>query len=209
LVLGNEAHGIMSNKEKIVRGYEAQQTLIEYKKALKADPLKAQELRAKFNDPVWMDQTFRYFGYGVYYNDDPAVMHANAFKTVPPVSLTFYAFHIMVGLGMHFLLLFVVVLWLVYKEKLNNNRWVLWTAVWTIPLAYIASQSGWIVAEVGRQPWVIQDLMTTMSAVSNIDSTSVMITFFLFVVVFAALVFAEFRIMFKQIKKGPNKHFRI
>jgi cytochrome d ubiquinol oxidase subunit I len=204
LVLGNEAHGILSTKEKIRRGYEAQQTLVDYKKAQKNDPIKAQELRAKFDDKVWMDQTFRYFGYGVYYNEDPAVLHANAFKTVPPVSLTFYAFHIMVGLGMHFLLLFVVILWLIYKNKLNNNRWVLWTAVWTIPLAYIAQQSGWIVAEVGRQPWVIQDLMTTMSAVSQIDTTSVMITFWLFVVTFAALVFAEFRIMFKQIKNGPN-----
>ncbi|MFT3740490.1 MAG: cytochrome ubiquinol oxidase subunit I [Breznakibacter sp.] len=204
LVLGNAEHGIMPTEEKIKRGYEAQQALLAYKQAQKGDPVRFEELKAKFSDEEWLNHTFRYFGYGVYYDANPEVLKANAYRTVPPVSLSFYAFHIMVGLGMHFILLFVVVLWLVYKNKLYNNRWVLWTAVWTIPLAYIASQSGWIVAEVGRQPWVIQDLMTTLSAVSQIDTTSVMITFWLFVVTFAALVFAEIRIMLKQIKVGPN-----
>lgn len=204
LVHGNEARGIISVKEKIERGYEAQQTLRAYKDAKKNDAVLYEQLKAKFEDQVWLDNYFKYFGYGIYYDKDPAKLESNIYKTVPPVSLTFYAFRIMVGLGMHFLLLFIVLLWLIKKGNLEKTKFVLWTAVWTIPLAYVASEAGWIVAEVGRQPWVIQNLMTTMSAVSNIDSTSVIVTFFLFVTLFAGLVFAEFRIMLKQIKVGPN-----
>jgi cytochrome d ubiquinol oxidase subunit I len=74
-----------------------------------------------------------------------------------------------------------------------------------MPLAYLASESGWIVAEMGRQPWVIQDLMPSMTAVSNINTTSVQITFALFFIVFTALLIAEVKIMLTQIKLGPNK----
>jgi cytochrome d ubiquinol oxidase subunit I len=74
-----------------------------------------------------------------------------------------------------------------------------------IPLAYLATQLGWMVAEFGRQPWVIQDLMLTTTAVSNINTASVKITFFLFAFIFTGLLIAEIGIMFKQIKKGPKE----
>ena len=205
LVLGNEEKGIMSYKEKIKRGHEAQQTLAAFKKAQKENSPELASLRAKFDNKEWTNNYFRYFGYGSYYDADPAQLEKNAFKMVPPISLTFYSFHIMVILGAHFLLLFIVVLWLTFKNKLANNKIVLWTAVWTIPLVYVASQAGWIVAEVGRQPWVIQDLMTTAQAVSQIDTGSVMITFWLFAVTFTALLIAEVKILTRQIKIGPKK----
>jgi cytochrome d ubiquinol oxidase subunit I len=205
LVLGNDEQAILSYKEKIRRGYEAQQTLKALKEAQKNDPVLYQTLKAKFEDEEWLNTTFQYFGYGSYYNEDPVKLEANAFQLVPPISLSFYAFHIMVGLGMHFLALFVVLLWLALKNRLHQYRFVLWTALFTIPLVYIASQSGWIVAEVGRQPWVIQDLMTTKMAVSQIDVSSVKITFFLFALTFIALAVAEVRIMVKQINKGPKE----
>ena len=81
---------------------------------------------------------------------------------------------------------------------------LLWLSLWTIPLAYIASQAGWVVAEVGRQPWVIQDLLPTVAAVSMIDATSVQITFALFAAIFTALLIAEIMIMMKQIRIGPK-----
>lgn len=197
----------MSYHEKIERGYEAQQALLAFKAAQKEDP-RGEEflaLEAKFKDPEFIENKMRYFGYGNFYDPDPEKLNANAFKMVPPISMTFYAFHIMVLLGGYFLLLFAMVLYLVLKNKLHNKIWLLWICVWTIPLAYVASQSGWIVAEVGRQPWVIQDLMPTMKAVTHIDTTSVMITFFLFTFVFIGLFIAEVRIMLKQIKVGPKK----
>ncbi len=205
LILGNAKHNIMGYKEKILRGYEAQQTLIAYKKAKKENSSDLAELRARFDDEQWMDDYFKYFGYGSYYSEDALQLEKNAFTMIPPISLTFYAFHIMVILGGHFLLLFMVILWLLYKNTIEEKTYVLWTAVWTIPLVYIASQAGWIVAEVGRQPWVIQDLMTTSKAVSQIDTGSVMITFWLFAFTFTALLIAEIKIMTKQIKIGPKK----
>ena len=72
-------------------------------------------------------------------------------------------------------------------------------------MAYVAQEAGWIVAEVGRQPWVIQDLMPTIAAVSKIDSSNVIITFFLFLAVFTALLIAEIKILLGQIKKGPEQ----
>jgi cytochrome d ubiquinol oxidase subunit I len=110
-----------------------------------------------------------------------------------------------VTLGGHFLILFAVVLFFLYKQRLQKMRWLLWVALWTMPLAYLAQESGWVIAEMGRQPWVIQDLMPTMTAISNIDSNAVMITFALFFITFTALLIAEIKIMTKQIKLGPNQ----
>lgn len=207
LIMGNEERGIMSYHEKIRRGYKAQQALVAYKKAQKEDPEgeEYKALRARFEDPEFNDDYMRYFGYGNYYDPDPEKLEANAFRMVPPISMTFYAFHIMVMLGGYFLILFIVVLYLVFRNTLHTKKWLLWICVWTIPLAYVASQAGWIVAEVGRQPWVIQDLMPTMKAVTNIDAGAVMTTFFLFTVVFIGLFIAEVKIMLKQIKIGPKK----
>jgi cytochrome bd ubiquinol oxidase subunit I len=136
---------------------------------------------------------FPYFGYA-YLNSPQSV--------IPNVPLTFYSFHLMVYLGFYFIILFVVVLYLVTNNKLEEKRWLLRLCLWTIPLVYLASQAGWIVAELGRQPWVIQDLMPTMAAVSKIDSSAVMITFSLFAALFTTLLIAEIMIMVKQVKIG-------
>jgi cytochrome d ubiquinol oxidase subunit I len=81
---------------------------------------------------------------------------------------------------------------------------MLYLSIWSVPLVYIASQAGWVVAEMGRQPWTIQDLLPTIAAVSRIDSSSVMVTFFLFFVLFTILLIAELKILFAQIRKGPK-----
>jgi cytochrome d ubiquinol oxidase subunit I len=196
LVQGNEKRGIMSYYEKIERGKIAIQTLADYKAAVKHfDSDRAAELRAKFEDETWMNDYFKYFGYGYY--DNPKDL-------IPPVPVSFYSFHIMVGLGVHFMVMFILSLSFLYFRKLMKKRWFLILSIITIPLVYIASMAGWMVAEFGRQPWVIQDLMPTIAAVSQIDATSVKITFWLFVLTFSVLFLAEIRIMLSQIKKGPN-----
>lgn len=192
LMEGNEEHGIMSAAEKITRGKLAIDALAEYKAAKKAnDAEKLAEAQSI------LDENFKYFGYG-YFVDDPS-------RLVPNVPLTFYSFHIMVALGFWFLVFFAIVLLLVYKDKISQARFWLIMGIVNIPLAYIASQSGWVTAEMGRQPWVIQDLMPTMTAVSHLDVNAVITTFILFAVVFTALLIAELRIMFKTIKNGPKQ----
>lgn len=142
-------------------------------------------------------ENFKYFGYG-YFND--------VNEAVPPVALTFYAFHLMVIAGGYLLLFFVVVLFLVYKKKQwLGSRIVQWMGLLTIPVVWICSQSGWITAEVGRQPWIIQDLMPTRAAISDISASSVQITFWMFVVLFTGLLVAEVCIMLKVIGRRSKE----
>ncbi len=196
LLRGNEAEGIMSYSDRIERGKVAIQTLKDYKQAVDDKDLeKSSVLRAKFDDAGFLENYFRYFGYGYY--DDPA-------DIVPSVPISFYSFHIMVILGAHFMLLFLVVFFLLYKDVLHHKKWILFTAIFTIPLVYLASMAGWMLAEFGRQPWVIQDLLPTIAAVSRIDSSSVIITFWLFAILFTTLLIAEIKIMAGQVKKGPE-----
>lgn len=191
LIEGNEEQGLIPAATKIQMGKKAINALAAYKKAKKA----GDETRAAVQLQI-LETNYKYFGYG-YFENDPQ-------RLIPSVPMSFYSFHLMVMLGGWFLLFFMMMLWLVKKERIEKNKLWLRLAIITVPLAYIASQSGWLVAEMGRQPWVIQDLMPTLSAVSNIDTTSVQITFALFAVVFTALAIAEVKIMLKQINIGPK-----
>jgi cytochrome d ubiquinol oxidase subunit I len=147
-------------------------------------------------DPGFQENYFRYFGYG--FIDDPQ-------QLIPNVPLSFYSFHLMVGLGFYFLILFVLMFIFAFRNTLERRRGWLRLAIWTIPLAYLATIFGWTVAEMGRQPWVIQDLMPTFAAVSKIDAGMVQTTFWLFAAIFTTLAIAEVRIMTRQIKLGPKE----
>ena len=143
--------------------------------------------------------SYRYFGYG--YLSSP-------YDAVPPVGITFYSFHIMVILGGYLLLFFVVVLWAVFrKQSWLNNRWAAWIGMLTVPIIYVCSQAGWVTAEVGRQPWIIQDLMPVQAAISDIPASTVVLTFWLFALMFTAFLAAEVCIMLRQISKGSNAKY--
>ena len=74
-----------------------------------------------------------------------------------------------------------------------------------IPMVYISSQSGWIVAEVGRQPWTIQDLLPVQAAASAVEPGNIYATLAIFFIMFTLLLVAELRILWNQIKNGPEK----
>ncbi|HRZ96340.1 MAG TPA: cytochrome ubiquinol oxidase subunit I [Paludibacter sp.] len=182
----------LSFAEKKEKGTIARQALSDYKKAKTAnDTIAAAEHNAKIK------ANFDNFGYA--YLDSPE-------KSIPNIALTFYSFHFMVMLGMFFILIFGVFTFISFNSKYDPEKynWLLWVALLSIPLGYVASQLGWIVAEVGRQPWAIQGLLPVNAAVSAISTQSVQITFFLFLTLFSALLVAEIGIMLKQIKNGPN-----
>ena len=109
----------------------------------------------------------------------------------------------MVILGGYFVVLFAGMLLL--GRRVEKWRPVLWVALLTIPLAYAASEAGWIVAEVGRQPWSIQGLLPNAAAVSRLQPSSVQLTFFIFLILFTVLLLAELRIMCRAIADGPEK----
>ena len=110
----------------------------------------------------------------------------------------------MVGLGMFLLLMLVLTAWFAYKDKIYNMRWLLWGAFVSIPLVYLCGQAGWVVAEVGRQPWTIQGLLPVNVAISDVSVGAVKTTFFLFLAIFALFLIIELRIMIAAIRKGPE-----
>jgi cytochrome d ubiquinol oxidase subunit I len=196
LINGNPEKGLLSAKEKIERGRVARNTLLNYREARKkGDKDIADALKAQMDDKLFQEEYFKYFGYGFLNHPE---------SLVPNVPLTFYSFHVMVAIGFFFILLFFLLLRYTFKGTIEKKRKFLWILLFSIPLAYIAGQAGWIVAEVGRQPWVIQDYLPTIAAVSQIDASAVQITFWLFFIIFTALLIAEISIMTKQIKLGPK-----
>ena len=186
----NKGTVALSAKEKIEKGKTAIKALADYRKAVKdKDTAAAAQYR------VTLEENFPYFGYG--YIKDPA-------ELIPHVGLTFYSFRVMVILGCFFILLFIITLIWDKKGKIANTRWLQYVGLWSIPLGYIAGQAGWIVAEVGRQPWAIQDILPTSASISKLNPSSVQTTFYLFLILFTILLIAEIGIMVKAIKKGPE-----
>lgn len=181
----------LSAEEKMARGKLAVGALKEYHEAREAKDLTlAAEKRA-----IIMDN-FQYFGYGHIKSPE---------QLVPNVTINYYAFRIMVGCGMLFILLFLLTLFFTRKPtKYHRARWLHIASIISLPLVYLASQSGWVVAEVGRQPWAIQDMLPVNAAVSSLEAESVLVTFILFAVLFTIMLIAEISIMVKSIKEGPH-----
>jgi cytochrome bd ubiquinol oxidase subunit I len=193
---GNAGKGMLSVAEKSERGKIARQTLMDYKKAKEnKDNEQVTILLKKFQEKDFRDNYFRYFGYA--FIDSPE-------EAIPEIYGAFYSFHLMVILGFIFILIFSLALIFLYNGTIGSKRWFLRAVLFSIPLPYLASELGWVLTEMGRQPWIIQDLMPVKIAVSNITAGSVKTTFFLFAFIFTALLIAEISIMLKQIKIGPK-----
>jgi cytochrome d ubiquinol oxidase subunit I len=206
-----------SVEEKMARGKKAIEALATYRHA-KAEGSTEEELTEQIST---LNENMPYFGYG-YVKDKNDV--------VPYVPVNFWAFRIMVILGCIFILFFGLMCIMVFKipylsiitrrllttigilpeTQADSNditglpAWHYWLAIILVPLAYIASESGWLVAEFGRQPWTIQDMLPTWVAVSDINGFSVALTFFLFLFLFTLMLGVEISILLKQIKKGPD-----
>jgi cytochrome bd ubiquinol oxidase subunit I len=181
----------LSVNERMIRGKQALQALADFRKAHESGDVLTENIQR-----AALEQNFNHFGYGfLKYKDE----------VIPNVPLTFYTFHLMVILGVFFIFFFIATWFMLKKNIFHQRKWMLWLGMASLPLAYICSQCGWIVAEVGRQPWVIQDIMPASAAVSSLNATSVKTTFFLFAILFTVLLVAELSIMVRQIRKGPDK----
>lgn len=177
----------VSYAERIARGKRAQEAVKNYDAAFRSD-----DKAALKNVNKTIDENFRYFGYGYFENPQEAV---------PNVPLTFYTFHFMVLAGGYLLAFIIVALVLAYKRNIKWGKWWNILAIATVPITYLCSASGWIVAEVGRQPWTIQDLMPNKVAISDLSASYVQITFWIFAVIFTTLLIADISILMKQISK--------
>ena len=178
----------LSAAEKIACGKQAIAALKNYREQKEqGDPGAAASL-VQFQDYQ------KYLGYG--YLTVPE-------DVIPPRGLTYWSFHFMVLFGGLLVLLAIVALVLSLQHKLQHITWVQRLALWAIPVVYLVGQAGWIVAEVGRQPWAIQDLLPVGVALSSLSVAAVKTTFFVFLIVFTLFLAIEIRIMLKAIKLGP------
>ncbi|MBR1935376.1 MAG: cytochrome ubiquinol oxidase subunit I [Muribaculaceae bacterium] len=182
----------ISYAERIERGKLAKEALAQYGEALQSENTARQAELRKI-----IDDNFNHLGYG--YLERPE-------EAVPNVPLTFYSFHFMVAAGGYLLVFLFVVLAMLYKpqwfKRLRKlEKWGYYLAILTVPITYLCSMSGWIVAEVGRQPWTIQDLMPNKVAISDLSVGYVQTTFWIFAVVFTALLIADISIICRQIAK--------
>jgi cytochrome d ubiquinol oxidase subunit I len=138
-------------------------------------------------------------------NATPDEIVQAAWSTVPAVSPLFWSFRIMVGLGFYFIALFAAAFVLASKRQLTKYRGFLWLALLSLPLPWIAAELGWIVAEVGRQPWVIEGVLPTFLAVSSISAANVWTTLIGFVVFYSTLAVVDVYLMVKTVKAGPQE----
>ncbi|WP_289020467.1 cytochrome ubiquinol oxidase subunit I [Desulfobacter postgatei] len=120
----------------------------------------------------------------------------------PPVLPTFVGFRTMVGLGTLFILLMIYG-W-IRRNKLLESPNFLKIMLWSIPLPYIAMEMGWVVSEVGRQPWIVYNLMRTSDAASPIAGAQVMVSLTAFILVYGLLGAVGFYLIAKSVKEGPE-----
>ena len=178
-----------SAEKKMESGKKAIEAFRTYRANKDKDPHTAMQARKV------LEENIAHFGYGY-------IQSRN--ELVPPVQLLYWAFRVMVGLGGYLFLLMVAVLWAERKKRLAEMKWLLRIALLSTPLVYLAGQAGWIVAEVGRQPWTIEGLLPVRAAVSSVSVAAVQTTFFIFVAIFTLFLLIEIRILLKAIQKGPE-----
>ncbi|MBN9046536.1 MAG: cytochrome ubiquinol oxidase subunit I [Rhizobiales bacterium] len=143
------------------------------------------------------------------YVDDPrkatdAQIAQAASDTVPQVLPLFWAFRIMVGISILLILLTVTFFTLSTRHSLDRYPFLLRLAVWAIPLPWIAIEAGWFVAEFGRQPWIIEGVLPTAVAVSNLGASTVLLTILGFVAIYTVLFIIEMGLLLRAIKAGPE-----
>ena len=185
----NDGKVVPSVAEKMEMGRKALDALAEYRAVKDSDPEAAAFLKTIIEENV------QYMGYG--HLEKPE-------DIIPPVGIVFWAFRLMIGLGMLTALVLLLAVWFAWKDRIEGKKWLLIAAICCIPLVYLCGQCGWIVAEVGRQPWTIQGLLPVNVAVSGLSAGAVRTTFFIFLAVFALFLAIEIRILLGAIRKGPE-----
>lgn len=133
----------------------------------------------------------------------PAMLDQAAHDSVPKVAPLFWTFRLMVLLGFAMLLLVGLAFWYSVKNSFQQKTWLLRWALWFIPMPWIAIQSGWFVAEYGRQPWTVFGMLPTHLSASSLSAASLWGSIAGFVGFYTLLLIAEMYLMFKYARLGP------
>lgn len=188
-------------KLRIANGIHAVQAL----EALRKDPKNA-ALLAEFRK-YQAD-----LGYGLllkkYVSDvsqaTPEMIAQAADDSIPPVAPLFWSFRIMVLLGLFFIVLFGLAFWYSAKNTFEHKPWLLRMALYSIPLPWVAAEMGWFVAEYGRQPWSIQDVLPTFLSASDLTVGQLIFSLAGFTLFYLIFLIVELYLMFKYARLGPS-----
>jgi cytochrome bd ubiquinol oxidase subunit I len=187
--------------QRIRRGMVAYAALQRLRSGDRSDEVKAQ-----------FDRNKQDLGYGLllrrYTNNvvdaTPEQIQLAVADTIPKVWPLFWSFRVMVGLGLWFLLVFASAFYIIARRRLYRNRWIMHVALWSIPLPWIAIELGWIVAEYGRQPWAISEVLPTHLSVSSVSPGQLWFSLAGFVGFYTVLLIVELYLMFKYARAGPS-----
>jgi len=204
--LNTEVPGIKNlveaNAERIKSGMIAYAALLRLR-VFQEDPVAKARLAAHADD----------LGYGLLlkryapnvFDATPEQIEKAAWDTVPNVALLFWCFRFMVGIGFFFIAFFALSFWFSAKRQFQRYRWYLRLAVLALPLPWISSELGWVVAENGRQPWTIDGVLPTYLSVSSIPAGDVWLSLGGFALFYSLLAVVELYLMIKYIRLGPEK----
>lgn len=160
--------------------------------------------RQELMDPIYVPGILSYLAYGNFsarvtgLNDIPADQH-------PPIEIVYYAYHIMVGLGTIFVAVTAVAAFFLWRGTLATNRPMLWVVMLTMPFPYIANEAGWVVAEVGRQPWTVWGLQRVADASSaNVTAGMTYFTLIGFMGLYLVLGLLYLLLFARIVNDGPR-----
>ncbi|MDX6913986.1 MULTISPECIES: cytochrome ubiquinol oxidase subunit I [Pectobacterium] len=174
-----------------------------------------EELRAGNTDPAVkeaFDQSKQDLGYGLLLkrytpkvSDATETQIKQAVKdSIPRVAPLYFSFRIMVGCGILMLLIIGLSFWTVLRGKIGQKRWLHRVALYGIPLPWIAIEAGWFVAEYGRQPWAIGEILPTAVATSSLTAGDILFSMALICGLYTLFLVAEMYLMFKYARLGPS-----
>lgn len=133
-----------------------------------------------------------------------AQIQAATKDSIPHVWPIFWSFRVMVGLGFLMLLVFAAAFWQSTRHKIEENKWVLRAALFSLPMPWIAIQCGWFVSEYGRQPWTISEVLPTFMSASSLTPSDVWTSIIYITLFYSVLLVVELFLMTKFIRKGPS-----
>jgi cytochrome d ubiquinol oxidase subunit I len=192
---------VAEHEVRIRRGMQAYAAL----QQVRADPsdLSARKTLTDLRDDLGYGLLVKRYAPNVVDATDAQIARA-ARDGIPPVAPLFWAFRIMVGCGVFMLITFTLALVSASRRAIMRQRWLLKLAIITIPMPWIASEMGWIVAELGRQPWTVAEVLPTWMSVSSLTVGDLLFSLTGFVLLYTALLVVEMYLMVKFARKGPS-----
>ncbi len=161
----------------------------------------------KIDNPIAVNKVLSFLIYGTTAAEVPGLDQYPKDLWPTTLPLLFYSYHIMAGLGTYFVALMALAAFLLWRGKLYSARWLLWPILLSFPLPYIANTAGWMTAEIGRQPWLVYNLIRTSAGYStHIGAGTSLFSLLGFLGMYTVLSILWILLVYNIIAKGPEPH---